>query len=152
MKKLILMLSISVFLVEAASAQTALENYKKDRFTYLEHQGVKIRKSPEDRATKQTTLLTQKLALSEKQQKKVQALNLKHAEQMKNFRTRYAENGNSQPQRGDRDDFRNSSNSWEKEFKGILTKDQVTKYETSRQEMKYRQPARHTHPKSKVKK
>ncbi|GEO06107.1 hypothetical protein AAE02nite_37710 [Adhaeribacter aerolatus] len=89
--------------------------------------------SPEERATRQTEKLSQRLDLSTKQKKKLQALNLKQVQEMESFRGR-----NNQPgtrNQNNREGMKRLHASYDKELKDILNKKQYAKYQEERKQM-----------------
>ncbi|HEV7348598.1 DUF4890 domain-containing protein [Telluribacter sp.] len=84
-------------------------------------------RTPEQRAENQTKLMTEKLGLSEKQQKQVYTLNLNRGQKMQALR----ESQNREGMRAEQENFR-------KELSAILTPDQQEKYKAMQQEMRQR--------------
>jgi len=91
--------------------------------------------TPEERATRQTERLTEKLSLNEDQKKKVYDLNLK-----------YAKKDKSQAKKGDREqrreEFRKSEEQRSTELKALLTDDQQKKYDEYLKETQQRRKRR----------
>lgn len=86
---------------------------------------------PEQRATQQTAMMTEKLALSEAQSTKVKEINLKYANKMKEAREKSA---------GDREAMRNTVGTirqeQDAELQTVLTEDQWKQWVTTREEMR----------------
>ncbi|HKC67056.1 MAG TPA: hypothetical protein VKG26_02420 [Bacteroidia bacterium] len=86
-------------------------------------------KTPEERATEHSTMLTQKLGLSADQQKSVYTACLQRAQQNEADRTKY---------QGDREGMRaarkQSNDAFDASMDKILTADQKTKYQQLKQE------------------
>jgi hypothetical protein len=149
MKKLFVMLSLGVLIAGTASAQNAVKADRKARFENRENRedrkGDRPRKSPEEIAARQTEMLHKKLDLSNKQQKKIQEISLKRAQESEALHNRYAAANTNEGGRGRRDgvhqEMKAINDRWENELKDILSKKQQAQYEASRQEMKSRRLA-----------
>ncbi|GAB3171748.1 DUF4890 domain-containing protein [Telluribacter humicola] len=85
------------------------------------------RPTPEQRAENQTKFMTEKLELSDKQQKQVYALNISRMQKMQDLR-----------KNEDREGMKAAHESYQKELSAILTPAQQDKYKTLRQEMRQR--------------
>jgi periplasmic protein CpxP/Spy len=144
MKKIFAMLSLGLLMAGAASAQEVMPNDRKARFENREdRRGHRERKTPEEIATRQTEMLNKKLALSNKQQKKVQEISLKRAQETEALRSRYADSQEQARGRkaGVHQEMKAINDRWEADLKDILSKKQYTQYEASREEMKSRRLA-----------
>jgi hypothetical protein len=141
MKKIFAMLTLGLMMAGAASAQEVTPRDRKARFENREDR--RERKTPEEIAARQTEMLNKKLALSNKQQKKVQEISLKRAQETEALRSRYA--GSEQQARGRKagvhQEMKAINDRWEADLKDILSKKQYTQYEASREEMKSRRLA-----------
>ncbi len=96
--------------------------------------------TPEQIAAKRTEMLTKKLDLNKSQERKLQALNLKHAQQMQSLRGEFAKGGNRNEQ--GREQLQRLRADWEKELKDILNKKQFEKYQTERKQMQAKRAER----------
>ena len=148
MKKYIAMIAFGLAIAATATAQTAPEGEKEQKYENRNgrERGERKQKgefrrnaerrqdiTPEQRATRRTEKLSQQLDLSSKQKKQLQALNLKQARQMESLRGQ-----NNQPgtrNENQREEMKRLHASYEKEFKDILTKKQYAKYEEDRKLM-----------------
>ena len=149
MKKYVAMIALSLAIAGTSQAQNAPQRNnssnnrygqeqrdKNDKSDYQRDDDRQANISPAQRATQRTEMLSQKLDLSSKQQKKLQALNLKQAQQMENLDRQYANsNGRNEQQNREMQRLRNN---WEKEFKSIVSKKQYAQYEQERQQMQAR--------------
>jgi periplasmic protein CpxP/Spy len=147
MKKIFLMLAAGLVMTGAANAQDAVKADKKARHENRESRenrhGDRERKNPEEIASRQTAMLNKKLALSDKQQKKVQEISLKRAQETEALRSRLAASQEQERGRkaGAHQEMKAINDRWEAELKDILSKKQYAQYEASRQEMKNRRLA-----------
>jgi len=148
MKKLVAMFALGLTIVGTSYAQNAPQKDRKETQDSRYGQERKERKdkgdfgrnserrdklTAEQRATQRTEMLSQQLDLSSKQQKKLQALNLKQARQMETLASR---NNNSDQRNGNqRQEMKSLKASWEKEFKSIVSKKQYAKYQEDRKQM-----------------
>jgi periplasmic protein CpxP/Spy len=144
MKKLIVMLTLGLLVTGSSFAQTAPQKDKKQR---MEQRGKRVqenRKTPEQMAAKRTEMLTKKLDLNKSQQKKLQALNLKQAQEMQAMRAQRGEATNRESMRSER---KASKARYEAELKDILNKKQYAQYEAHREEMRARYEQKREHRK-----
>ncbi|PRY07857.1 hypothetical protein CLV24_12247 [Pontibacter ummariensis] len=127
-------LALGVLVVGSSYAQHAPQKERKHRTEHREERGRKHdndRKTPEERAAQRTERLSQRFDLNKSQQRKLQALNLKYAQEMAAKRQDYRRAN----ERGKmRRDMRESHAKWEAELKGILNKKQYARYEADRKE------------------
>lgn len=85
------------------------------------------RLTPEQRAENQTKFMTEKLELTEKQQKQVYTLNMSRMQKMQDLR-----------KNEDREGMKAAHESYQKELSAILTPAQQEKYKTLREDMRKR--------------
>ena len=138
MKKIIVMLSLGVLVAGTSFAQNAPHKDKKSRTEHRRERDSfkdRERKSPEERATLRTERLSKQLDLNKSQTRKLQALNLKHAQEMEAMRAQYK---NADKRGKNREAIKASHAKWEAELKDILNKKQYAKYEAERNEMRAR--------------
>ncbi|ALJ00024.1 DUF4890 domain-containing protein [Rufibacter tibetensis] len=149
MKKYLVMMALGLAVAGTSYAQTTpqqrgknpenrSEQRKNDKGEFHRGGEKRAQLSPEERATKRTEMLTQKLDLNSSQKRKLQAINLKHAQQMASFKGQksqrnqlYGGEGNDQH----RQQMQQLHASWEKEFKDIVSKKQYAQYEEERKQM-----------------
>lgn len=137
MKKLIAALSLGM-LVAGGSAYAQTTTTKQDRNPRSEmRQGMKD-KSPEEMAQQRTEKMSQKLDLDANQKNQLQALNMRHAQEMKAMRESHKAAADKTPeQKAQMQEARKASHDkWQTELKSILTTEQYAKYETDREQMK----------------
>ncbi|WP_026464247.1 DUF4890 domain-containing protein [Adhaeribacter aquaticus] len=149
MKKFVAMLAFGLAIAGTTFAQDAPQNDKRNkidnqgkarwernqegRIQGREHQR-REKLSPEEHANRRTDMLSQKLDLNNNQKKKLQALNLKHAQQMESMRGQYSNNDNNRNE-NKKEEMKRLRADWEKEFKGIVSKKQFQKFEEQRKQM-----------------
>ncbi|MCC9136454.1 DUF4890 domain-containing protein [Pontibacter silvestris] len=136
MKKVIVMLTLGVMVAGSSFAQNAPQKDRKNRTEQRGERGDKARKSPEEIATLRTEKLSKKLDLNNSQTKKLQALNLKQANEMQAMRTKYKDADRRNPKQ--REEMKAVHAKWEAELKDILNKKQYAQYEADRNEMRAR--------------
>ncbi|MGV3502687.1 MAG: hypothetical protein ACO1O1_03215 [Adhaeribacter sp.] len=144
MKKIMLMLSFGLLVAGTASAQESPKTEKKGRFEHRQdHRGSRERKTPEQMASRHTEMLSKQLDLSNKQERKVQEITLKRAQQTEALRSRMMEaKGQDRSQRSlAHQEMKAINDRWEADLKDILSKKQYSQYEASREEMKSRRLA-----------
>ena len=137
MKKVIfacLFASLTVSISQAQSTTISKDEIKKSG--HYQH------RTPEQRATRQTKLMTQSLNLNADQQAKVQALNLKRITEMEALRQTQKKDGNAKPN-GSGNDGKAIRENWNNELKAILTPEQFAKYESQQAEMRNRRSELH---------
>lgn len=134
MKKIIVMLSLGVLIAGASFAQNAPKRERKNRIENRDQS--RIKRTPEERAARQTEMLSKKLDLSAKQKRKLEALNLKHNQELAALRTN--KTGAYNRDRGQREEMQKLRVQWESELKDILNKKQYAQYEAERSERKNR--------------
>jgi len=144
MKKIIAILAFGVLVTGTSFAQNTLPKEKNNRSENRVSNRAQ-RLTPEERAAKRTEMLAQKLDLSAKQKKQLQALNLKQAQEQEAFRSKYSasndralndRNANERNQnefnQNQRQERKKMNDRWEAGLKEILNKKQYAKYETER--------------------
>ncbi|WP_299709160.1 DUF4890 domain-containing protein [uncultured Pontibacter sp.] len=140
MKKLIAALSLGVLVAGSAYAQTSTttQQDRKPRSEMRAAMKHKAQKNPEEMAQMKTDRMAQRLELNASQKNQLQALNLRHAQEMKAMRESYKATGEkTAEQRAQMQEARKAShNKWQAELKGILSAEQFAKYETDKAEMK----------------
>ncbi|QNF34770.1 hypothetical protein HUW51_19305 [Adhaeribacter swui] len=144
MKKLAVMFVLGLTLTGTSFAQTIRQpNQKQDKtLKYESHEKQVFKRgknqrpvlSAEERATRHTEMLSQKLDLSKNQKKKLQALNLKQAQQMQALNQQYAQGGGPK-NAATREERKQLRANWEKDFKRIVSKKQYAQYEAQRNQM-----------------
>ncbi|WP_242929436.1 hypothetical protein [Pontibacter vulgaris] len=142
MKKIIAMLALGALMAGTTYAQTTAP--QKERRHRTEQRGKRVqkyKKSPEEIAAKRTEMLAKKLDLSKRQQKKLQELNLKRAQEMQ------ANRGEARDRKSMRSDRQASKARYEAELKDILNKKQYAQYEAHREEMKVKHAQKRDHRK-----
>lgn len=143
MKKIIVILTLGVFVTGASFAQTTPQKERKQRTEQRGDRGDRAQQSPEERAAKRTERMAQELDLNESQQQQLQALYLKQAQEMQAMR---AEAKSTEDRSTLREEMKTRRAQWESELKGILSEEQYAKYEAEQQEMRSRKKGR-THNK-----
>ncbi|MCC9138984.1 hypothetical protein ACFSKU_08005 [Pontibacter silvestris] len=130
MKKLVMMLAFGLAIAGTSQAQNGSQGGRdNDRKVEQVKNEKRAKLSPEQRAIQRTEKLTQKLDLNKSQQKKLQALNLKHAKQIESI-AHTRERNEKQSQQ-----MQKLQASWEKEFKSIVNKKQFANYQEERKQM-----------------
>ena len=138
------MLSFGLLVAGAASAQETVKSDKKRGFEHRQgHHEARERKTPEEIASRHTDLLAKQLDLSNKQERKVQEITLKRAQETEALRNRMMEaKGQDRDHRSmAHQEMKAINDRWEAELKDILSKKQFSQFEASRQEMKSRRLA-----------
>jgi periplasmic protein CpxP/Spy len=138
MKKLIAVLSLGMLVAGSSYAQTTTpQKDQKPRSEYRGAKGDKARKTPEEMARMRTDKMAQKLELNASQKSQLQALNLRHAQEMKARRESYKASGEkTAADKAKIQEARKASHDkWQAELKGVLTEQQYAKYEAYRAEM-----------------
>ena len=147
MKKLVAMFALGLTIVGTSYAQNVPQRERdtqdsrygqerkerKDKGDFGRDDDRRNKLTAAQRATQRTEMLSQRLDLSSKQQKKLQELNLKQARQMESLASR--NNNSDQRNNNQRQEMQKLRASWEKEFKGIVSKKQYAKYEEDRKQM-----------------
>lgn len=141
MKKVILMLSLGVLIAGSSIAQQAPQKEKRNRTEHRDGRDNREHKSPEELAAFRTEKMSKELGLNKKQTRKLQALNLKQANEHEMIRAQYrhADKGNKNQRRemrASRERMRTSREKWDAELKDILTKKQYAQYQEQRKEMR----------------
>ena len=136
MKKIIVMLSLGVLIAGTALAQNAPRKERNSRIENRDQRRVHQKKTPAERAAKQTEVLSQKLDLSARQKRKVEALNLKHNQEMEALRSK--NNIATRRNKAQREEVRRLRAEREEALKDILNKKQYAKYEADRKELRNR--------------
>ena len=131
MKKILAMLVMGMMMAGTTYAQNAPQKERKQRTEQRGERIQKHRKSPEEMAAKRTQKLTQKYDLNKSQQKKLQALNLKHAQEKHAL---HANRGEARDHRSARGEMQASKARYEAELKDILNKKQYAQYEADKAE------------------
>ncbi|MDQ3292625.1 MAG: DUF4890 domain-containing protein [Bacteroidota bacterium] len=127
MKKVLIAIAFGLFAVSATYAQT-------DNQANNEQQSFKReRATPEDRASRQTKMMSKSLGLTADQETKLQALNLKRINDMQAAREKLNNNGGSQNNSFSKE-AKTLRDSYETQLKTILTPEQYTKYQSQREE------------------
>ncbi|WP_165838211.1 DUF4890 domain-containing protein [Pontibacter arcticus] len=140
MKKILAMLAMGVLVSGASFAQDAPQKEKGQHTEHRQNKKQRAQKSPEERATKRTEHLVQKLDLNKSQQRKLQALHLKQAQERQQF---MAQRGDFKDKsKADRSKMREIAKtrqeSYKAELKDILNKKQYAQYEVMQQEQRAR--------------
>jgi periplasmic protein CpxP/Spy len=141
MKKLIAVLSLGMLVAGSAYAQTTTtQKDQKARSEQRAAKGDRAQKSPEDMAKMRTEKLAQKLDMNASQKNQLQALNMRHAEEMKAMRESYKTTGEktAEDKAKMKEAKQASHDKRQAELKGILTPQQFAKYEAEKSEMKAR--------------
>ncbi|WP_205499959.1 DUF4890 domain-containing protein [Rufibacter psychrotolerans] len=142
MKKYFLMMALGLAVAGTSYAQDAprrdrvanrTEQGRGDRDGFRRNQDKREKLDPEQVATRRTQMLTKKYDLSNSQERKLQALNLKHAQQLQSLRGSFAKGSERNGQH--REQLKQLRTNWEKELKGILSKKQYTQYQEDRQQL-----------------
>jgi periplasmic protein CpxP/Spy len=139
MKKLIAVLSLGMLVAGSAYAQTTTpQKDQKARSEQRAAKGDRAQKSPEDMAKMRTEKLAQKLDLNASQKNQLQALNMRHAEEMKAMRESYKTTGEktAEDKAKMKEAKQASHDKRQAELKGILTQQQYAKYEADKSEMR----------------
>ncbi|MBC5994714.1 DUF4890 domain-containing protein [Pontibacter cellulosilyticus] len=145
MKKFIAVLSLSVLMAGTTYAQQEPQKERKQRTEQRGERVQKHRKSPEEMAAKRTEKLTQKYDLSKSQQRKLQALNLKHAQEKHAL---HANRGEARNHRSARGEMQASRARYEAELKDIMNKKQYAQYEADKAEKRARHDQKREHRKA----
>ncbi|TXK45701.1 hypothetical protein FVR03_12190 [Pontibacter qinzhouensis] len=139
MKKLVVMMMLGLAVAATSQAQNGSQRDNRteqdhyDRGNSRDNQDRKPNVSPEQMATKRTEVLQQKLDLNKSQTKKLQALNLKHAQQVRALRGQFAKGGEKKPKQVEQ--MQRLRADWDKEFKKIASKKQYAQYELEKKQM-----------------
>ncbi|WP_181885148.1 DUF4890 domain-containing protein [Pontibacter diazotrophicus] len=142
MKKVILMLSLGVLVAGSSIAQQAPQKERNNRTEQRDGKDKRERKSPEERAALRTAKMSEELGLNKSQTKKLQALHLKQANELKEMRAQYKHTGkrnknqNREEMKASREKMQASREKWDAELKDILTKKQYAQYQEQREEMR----------------
>lgn len=139
MKKLIAVLSLGMLVAGSSYAQTTTpQKDQKPRSEYRGANGDRVQKTPEEMAQMKTDRMAQKLELNASQKNQLQALNLRHAQEMKAMRESHKAAGEKTAEdRAKMQEARKASHdNWQAELKSILTTEQFAKYEADHDEMK----------------
>ncbi|KAA3436962.1 DUF4890 domain-containing protein [Rufibacter hautae] len=144
MKKVVVMLALGLAIAGTSQAQDNPQRGQRAENRTEQGRGNregrrdgarKEKLSPEQHATKRTEMLSQKYDLNNSQKKKLQALNLKHAQQLESFRGQYAQKGERTQRKEQHQQLKSLRADWDKELKDILTKKQYAKYQEDRKQM-----------------
>ncbi|QMU28206.1 hypothetical protein [Adhaeribacter radiodurans] len=146
MKKLVIMLALGLVITGTSFAQNTPDrpnpsdksfspekDGKRERNKFRRDRDGRSRISLEERAAKHTEMLSQKLDLSKSQKKKLQALNLKQAQELESLHGQFVQGrvwNNKQ-----REQRQQIQANWDKDFKHIVGKKQYAKYEAERKQM-----------------
>ncbi|MBC3539356.1 DUF4890 domain-containing protein [Rufibacter sediminis] len=143
MKKLVAMMALGLAVAGTSYAQTTpqqgrnaenrVEQGRRDRGDFRRGDDKRAKVTPEQRATKRTEMLTKKLGLNKSQERKLQELNLKQAQQLESLKGQFAQ-GKGRNEQG-REQMQRLRADWEKEFKSIVNKKQYAQYEADRKQM-----------------
>ena len=87
--------------------------------------------TPEDRATRQTEMMTKQLNLTADQQAKIKEINLKYSQQQVGQRSQAKEQ-----MKQNRENMKTQMNARDAEIKQVLTPEQLEKWQAKRNEMK----------------
>lgn len=139
MKKLFAALSLGMLVVGSSYAQTTTPQQNQNpRSVQRDAMKNRAQKSPEEMAQKRTDKLAQKLELNASQTNQLQALNQRHAQEMKAMRESHRATGEkTAEEKAKMQEARKASHDkWQTELKGILTPQQFAKYEADKAEMK----------------
>ncbi|QMU28920.1 DUF4890 domain-containing protein [Adhaeribacter radiodurans] len=129
MKKVLIALAVGFFTVSASYAQT-------NNQVNTEQQTLKReRATPEQRALRQTKMMSKSLDLTAEQEAQLQTLNLKRLNEMQGLRGKFNSTDGSQ-NNGFRKEAKVLRDNYETQLKSILTTEQFTKYQTQRKEMR----------------
>ena len=130
------MLSLGVLIAGTSFAQNAPRKERKSRIENRDQRRDLKKKSPAERAAKQTETLSQKLDLSARQKRKVEELNLKQNQELEALRSK--NNIANRRDKTQRQEMRRLKAEREEALKDILSKKQYAKYEADRKEMRDR--------------
>lgn len=125
------MLAMGALMAGTTYAQEAPKKERKHRAEQRGERMQRQKKSPEEMAAKRTEMLTKKYDLNKSQQKKLQALNLKHAQEKHAL---HANRGEARDHRSARGEMQASKARYEAELKDILNKKQYAQYEADKAE------------------
>ena len=144
MKKIIAMLAMGMMMAGATYAQDAPKKERKHRTEQRGERMQKQRKSPEEMAAKRTEMLTKRYDLNKSQQRKLQALNLKHSQEKHAL---HANRGEARNKESMGDARKASRARYEAELKDILNKKQYAQYEADKAEMRAKHEQKREHRK-----
>ncbi|MEJ8803538.1 hypothetical protein [Pontibacter sp. H249] len=144
MKKIIAILSLGVLMAGTTYAQEAPKKERKLRTEQRGERMHKQRKSPEEMAAKRTEMLTKRYDLNKSQQKKLEALHLKRAQEKNVLHANRGEARNKESMRSER---KASRARYEAELKEILNKKQYAQYEADKAEMRAKHEQKREHRK-----
>jgi len=139
MKKLVVMMVLGLAVAATSQAQNGpqrdsrIEQGRQDNGNSREDRDRQPNVSPEQMATKRTEMLQQKLGLNKSQTKKLQALNLKHAQQLQSLHGQFAKGGEKNPKQEQQ--MQRLNTDWDKEFKKIASKKQYAQFEQERKQI-----------------
>ncbi len=118
-KKSIIFMLVSLFVVSISAQE----------------QGKRQKMTAEERATKQTEMMTKQLTLTADQQTKIQAINLKYAQQM-DANMQKAKENEVKDREAMKAQMKTQMDAKDAEMKQVLTSDQYKQWEEKKQEMK----------------
>lgn len=131
MKKTIMMIALSLILCISASAQG-------------ERRGERRQWNPEEMVQRQTNRLAEQLGLNDEQKAALLELNKKYQTTMSGMRGQQPGAERKRPSREEmetqRKQMEDNMKTYQEELKGILTPEQMTKYEKMQKEMRSRGP------------
>jgi periplasmic protein CpxP/Spy len=140
MKKLVVMFSLGMLVAGSSFGQVAP---KQDRKVRQERSGQEMTrregKTPEERAAKRVEMLTKKYNLTQDQQARLQAVHLKHENEMAAM---HAQRGTEVSQQ-QKEAMRAKHAQWDSELQSIFTKEQYAQYQADKKakggEMKHKE-------------
>jgi periplasmic protein CpxP/Spy len=136
MKKLALTLAIGMLSLGAVFAQDGKKDKVKTEMDASRKQQAK--KSPEERAAFMTEKMTRELNLTSAQSAKVKEAALRKNTQMRAVKEKHGENREAM-----KADMKTVRTTWQNDLKGILTAEQMTKYQAMKAERKGRDGGKH---------
>lgn len=125
MKKIVLFMAMTVLATGAISAKAAL--------TSVEQGPGQGPATPEERAERQTRMLTEHLSLSADQTAKVKPIILARINEQSSLREKMQEGGDRQAMMGE---FRKLNEKYNAQIKAVLTAEQYAKYEANQGQMR----------------
>lgn len=125
MKKMVLCMALTVLATGAISAKAPM--------AFVEQGPGQGQASPEERAERQTQMLTEQLSLTADQTAKVKPIILARINEQSTLRQKMQESGDRQAMMGE---FRKLNEKYNAQLKAVLTAEQYTKYEANQAQMR----------------
>ncbi|GGK86352.1 hypothetical protein ACD591_18010 [Rufibacter glacialis] len=153
MKKYFAMMALGLAVAGTSYAQTTpqrgqksenrTEYGRKDRGDFRRGGEKQEKLTPEQWATKRTEVLSKKLDLNSSKTRKLQELNLKHAQQRESLRGQLTQSGDRSQKQQQRQQMQQLQASWDQEFKSIVSSKEYAKYQEERKQMQANRGDRH---------